>query len=239
MPSARSRSRWRLPLLLLLLALALAVHALHGGRLVLPERWNPWAPLRIEAEPNLLTRFKLARLSGDAALCRSVLAQADMRFRPVPDWQAAPGCAMHNAVRVEATSAAVGPAFLLSCRTAVSLALWERHVVQPAAQRHFGQPVVRIDHLGSYVCRNVYGRPGAPRSQHATADALDVAGFRLAGGQRVQVLKHWEEPGARGRFLQEVGEGACRFFDGALGPAYNAAHRNHLHLDRGGPRVCR
>lgn len=39
--------------------------------------------------------------------------------------------------------------------------------------------------------------------------------------------------------LREVHRGACRVFDGVLGPAYNEAHRDHLHLDRGGPRVSR
>ena len=54
----------------------------------------------------------------------------------------------------------------------------------PAAERHFGLPVQRIEHFGSYACRNVYGRPDATRSRHATAEAFDVAGFVLADGRR-------------------------------------------------------
>ena len=40
-------------------------------------------------------------------------------------------------------------------------------------------------------------------------------------------------------FLREVNDGACRFFNAVLGPDYNAAHRDHFHLDMGRWRVCR
>nr|MBA3526869.1 extensin family protein [Sphingomonas sp.] len=32
-------------------------------------------------------------------------------------------------------------------------------------------------------------------------------------------------------FLREVRDGACRLFPTVLSPDYNAAHRDHLHLD--------
>jgi hypothetical protein len=142
-------------------------------------------------------------------------------------------------VRVSATPAAVGEAFSVSCRTAVSVALWERHVVAPAAMRRFGQPLQRIEHFGSYACRNVYGRPAATRSRHATAEAWDVAGFVLADGRRIRVARDWQTDSEAALFLHEVRDGACRFFDGVLSPDYNAAHHDHLHLDRGPYRLCR
>jgi hypothetical protein len=188
---------------------------------------------------NWLTRPKLARLSKDAALCRFVLAQAEMRYRELPDRDTGEGCGFRNAVRVEATSTRIGEPFALSCRSAVSLALWEYHIVQPAARAHFGQEIARLEHLGSYSCRNVYGRDDARRSRHATADALDVAGFVLANGRRIRVERDWAGDGAASRFLREVHDGACRVFDGVLGPGYNDAHRDHLHLDKGAFRICR
>ena len=39
--------------------------------------------------------------------------------------------------------------------------------------------------------------------------------------------------------LRQVHGGACHGFMAVLGPDYNAAHRNHFHLDRGPYRVCR
>jgi hypothetical protein len=205
----------------------------------IPPQWNPWAPLDVAAEPNLLTRQKLARLSGDGERCRAVLRTTRIDFEPLGDEKTGPSCGFKDAVRVRRTPTEVGEAFSVSCRTAVSLALWERHVVQPAARRHFGHPVRRFEHFGSYSCRNVYDRPEATRSRHATAEAWDVAGFVLADGRRIRVARDWNSGAREAAFLREVRDGACRFFDGVLSPDYNAAHHDHLHLDRGPFRLCR
>ena len=233
----------------LCLAAAAIAFATHGRHWQLPDRHNPFVPLAISDAPNWLTRHKLARLERDPAECLAVLGRATMKFEPLPDRTTGPQCGFTNAVRVTATSFSIGPAFSLSCRAAVSLALWERHVVAPEAARILGAPVTRIDHFGSYACRNVYGREAGNRSQHATADALDVAGFVLGDGRRITVASHWGDRDAaadavrkedpRAVFLHAVHAGGCRFFDGVLGPEYNAAHADHLHLDRGRYRICR
>ena len=232
--SARRRS---LAWLACLLVLAAPVYALYSGHLRVPDTWNPWAPLTIREPLHWLTRLKLDRVSREGALCRAVLAQAEMRFEPVADRRTAPGCGFDNAVLITRTTASVGEAFTLSCRSAVALALWEHHVLQPAARVHFGAGVARLEHLGSYACRNVYGRKDAPLSRHASADAIDIAGFVLENGRRIRVERDWK--GGDGAFLRDVRDGACRVFEGVLGPDYNAAHRDHLHFDRGGWRVCR
>jgi hypothetical protein len=222
-----------------LAAAVMLLYALFTSRLEVPPRWNPWAPLQVADAPNALTRFKLARLGRDDALCQEALASSQLRYTPLEDRVTGPGCGFSNAVQVSATSAQLAPALALSCRTAVSLALWERHVLQPAAEIHFSSEVTRLEHFGSYACRNVYSREGARRSQHATADAIDIAGFVMADGRRVRLLSDWEGDGPGAAFLREVHAGACRYFDGALGPNYNAAHRDHFHFDRGAARICR
>lgn len=221
-------------LLLLTAALALTIGiAVQRSAIEVPERWNPWAPLHIEQAPNFLTRFKLMRLSRDDALCRQVLATAELRYQYLPDRITGPGCGFRNAVRIEATSAAVGTPFSLSCQAAVSLALSEKHTLQPPARAHFGAPVARVEHYGSYACRNAYGSATGRRSRHATADALDVAGFVLADGRHIHVQRDWPKENKRARFLREIHRGACRFFDTVLGPDSNSAHHDHFHFDRG------
>jgi hypothetical protein len=229
----------RLFLLLLIVSTAAGVYAVREGVVAIPDSWNPWAPLRIEEPLHWLTRYKLERAADDDALCLAVLDQAEMRFEPVADRETGPGCGYDNAVLISRTRYSVGDAFTLSCRSALALALWERHIVEPAAQRHYGAAVARLEHFGSYACRNVYGRKEGRISRHATADALDVAGFVLEGGRRISVARDWGSTDAQGAFLREVHEGACRVFDSVLGPEYNAAHRDHFHLDRGGWRSCR
>jgi hypothetical protein len=229
----------RLVALSLGLAASLLALAWQRGWIDVPPEWTPWAPLELHHAPNLLTRFKLMRLSNDAELCARVLADAPMTYRAVPDEVMGPQCGLFDAVTIERTANDVGAPFSLTCRAAVSLALWEKHAVAPAAEEHLASPVARIEHFGSYACRNVYGRPNATRSRHATADAFDVAGFVLADGRRIRVLGDWSEDTGAARFLRDVRNGACRFFDGVLSPDYNAAHRDHLHLDRGPSRYCR
>jgi len=231
----------RLLLILVLLAFAIggALYGIRTGAIAIRPEWNPWAVLDIEAQPNFLTRYKLGRLSEDSALCQQVLATADITYEQVDDRMTGPACGFFNAVRISRTSSKVNAPFSLSCRAAVSLALWEHHVLTPVAKKYFGQDVETIEHFGSYSCRNVYGRTKATRSQHATAEALDIAGFVLEDGQRIRVLKDWSGGGERAAFLEEVRTGACRFFDGVLSPDYNAAHRDHFHFDRGPYRVCR
>ena len=83
------------------------------------------------------------------------------------------------------------------------------------------------------------GDPRGRRGRHATADAIDVSGVVLAGGPRASVASTWSAGGADAQFVRELHDGACPFFDGVLGPEYNAAHRDHYHLDRGSFRFCR
>ncbi|HEY0681290.1 MAG TPA: extensin family protein [Steroidobacter sp.] len=226
-------------LLLLVLMIGGAIYGVRSGAIDVPPDWNPWATLDVNAEPNFLTRYKLGRLSKSSELCQQVLATTNIEYERVDNRMTGPACGFFNAVRIQKTSSGVNKPFSLSCRAAVSLALWERHVLTPAAEKHFGQKVATLEHFGSYSCRNVYGRANATRSQHATAEALDVAGFVLEDGERIRVLKDWSAGGAHAAFLRDVRTGACRFFDGVLSPDYNAAHRDHFHFDRGPYRVCR
>lgn len=221
-----------------LVLVALAVYAWRlGWRL--PNAWNPWAVLDVREPPNLLTPYKLGRLQDNPQLCEQALATSGLRYRQQADSPADATCPLVNVVRVEGASVRLSSSFLASCPLAVAYALFERHALQPAAQRAFSQAVVQVDHLGSFACRNMYNRKNGRLSQHASANALDIAGFRLADGQRIQMLKDWPGEGARARFLRDVHAGACDSFNTVLGPDYNAAHRNHFHLDMGFWQICR
>jgi hypothetical protein len=127
----------------------------------------------------------------------------------------------------------------MTCREALAYAFWTRHTVEPLAQRTLGEPVAVIEHYGTYACRNIYGRANGLRSEHAFANAIDVAAFRTASGKRISVARDFRDPGPRGRFLREARTGACRWFRAVLSPDYNSAHRDHLHLDRGRFAACR
>ncbi|WP_371920709.1 extensin family protein [Pseudomonas sp. S5D5] len=224
---------------MLLLLAGAAVLGVWRGWVPLPAEWNPWAPLDVRAAPNLLTRFKLGRLQDDPALCDQVLKTSGLRVSHQADTPADAACPLRNVLRVQGADVGLSSSFLASCPLAVAFALFERHSLQPAAQAVFGQAVTRVDHLGSFACRNMYNRAEGRLSQHASANAVDIAGFRLADGRSISVLKDWPGEGDAARFLRQVREGACNDFNVVLSPDYNAAHRNHFHLDMGRWWVCR
>nr|WP_286208509.1 extensin family protein [Pseudomonas koreensis] len=222
----------------ILLIIAGAVVSVWRGWLDVPTEWNPWAPLDVKAAPNWLTGFKLMRLPGNPELCAQVLSSSGLRVTAQAD---SPGakCPLIGAVRVQGGEVALSSSFLASCPLAVAYAMFERHTLQPAAQSVYGQRVARLEHLGSFACRNVYNRESGALSRHASADALDIAGFRLADGRSISVLKDWPKQNQDAQFLRQVRDGACEAFSVVLSPDYNAAHRNHFHVDVGRWSVCR
>lgn len=225
---------------------ALSVLLLIGGAMVsvwrgwldVPTEWNPWAPLDVKAVPNWLTGYKLMRLRSDPELCAQALSSSGLRVTRQADSPDAK-CPLIGALRVQGGEVALSSGFLASCPLAVAYALFERHTLQPVAQAVYGEKVSRLDHLGSFACRNVYNRESGALSRHASADALDIAGFRLASGRSISVLKDWPGQTRDAQFLRQVRDGACEVFSVVLSPDYNAAHRNHFHVDVGRWSVCR
>jgi hypothetical protein len=207
----------------------------------------PWAPLDLGQPIGLFTGRKLTALTQDFPQCQALLADAGVRYTVLPPRDGGGRCGYADGVRFAPGGARridFRPAGLgVACPVAAALAKWEWDVVQPAAQAHFGSRVVRIDHFGSYSCRRIYGRDAGNWSEHATADAVDIAGFRLANGTQVTVVGDWGDSGAKAAFLRDVRDGACQLFATTLSPDYNAAHRDHLHLDQAnrgaGWRACR
>lgn len=201
-----------------------------------PPQDLPWKPLQLAEPVGIATRVKFARAARDPQLCRQVLAEGGVPFAEVPERDYGE-CATENTVRLSAGLSP--PAPVMTCPVALGYAFWTRHVVQPAAREHLGQRISRIEHYGTYACRNVYGRAEGRRSQHAFANAIDVAAFRTASGAQVSVLRDFRREDDRGRFLRAVRDGACPWFRAVLSPDYNAAHRDHFHLDHGGFWRCR
>jgi hypothetical protein len=233
--------------LLLLAAMLFAGLLVYGYGRSHPED-VPWTALDLTRPVGGFTGRKLTALVGNGAQCHALLRKAGVRFTALPPRRAGEQCGFEDAVRFGrggSLAMAWRPADLgTSCPVAAALALWEWHVIQPAALEHLGTKVAAVEHFGSYSCRRIYGRSEGSWSEHATANAVDIAGFRLADGQRVSVIGDWNDEGGKGRFLRAARNGACDLFATVLSPDYNAAHRDHLHFDQAqrgamGWRGCR
>jgi len=210
----------------------------------------PWTPLDLGQPIGLFTGLKLAALTDDFPTCEAVMTRAGVEYAVLPTRSDGASCGYDDGVRLSrggSRGIALSPATVgVSCPVAAALAMWEWDIVAPAAQEILGTRITRIDHFGSYNCRRLYGRGDGAWSEHATADAIDIAGFRTADGRRIGIAADWtsDGDGDEARFLRRVRDGACQLFSTVLSPDYNAAHRDHLHLDQAergalGGRACR
>lgn len=209
-----------------------------SGHVVLPYRYDPFAPLDLRAPRDWLSSYRLSRLKADGALCRRVLTLGAVPHRPLPDRPEPEDCGLTDGVELAAEASSLDGRITARCGIAAGWMLFEQQVLQPAARQHLGQEVRRALHLGTYVCRRI-GGPDSRFSQHATANAIDIAGFVLTDGRRITLLRDWVGEGPEARFLRAVRDGACAIFEGVLGPEFNAAHADHFHFDNGPFRVCR
>ncbi len=226
----------------LLAILLFAFGLLLAGRVSLHEhpQHNPLVPLNLNHPLGWATQRKFAALRGDPLQCRMVLDRSAVAY--VERHPAGAGPCL-RADRIVLEDAALAPSDAdTTCAVAAGLAQWEAQIVAPAARDILGSELTRIEHLGTYACRRLYGRTQGAWSQHATGNAIDISAFVLEDGRRVSVLEDWADLGPKGQFLRTVRDGACIRFATVLSPAYNAAHADHFHLDqqeRGWGGVCR
>lgn len=226
-------------LVLIVLSLVAVCGAFWFG--LVPQRWSPLSPISLEKPPGLFVDFKLSALRFDPQLCQSVLKDPHIDATAIPDRPMKNGCGWTNAVRFTRTGGASIGVEPLTCEMAAALTLWVEHEVQPLAREMFGQGVKTLGDMGTYDCRNIVGNPfwKGMRSQHATANALDISGFTLEDGKQISVLRDWKGNDAEARFLREAHRRACKYFRVSLGPEFNAAHANHFHFDRGLMWTCK
>lgn len=222
------------------LALLTAFAAHEGPRWLArhPEH-NPWAPLTLDQRNGWATPAKLAALRESPAQCHAVLRASGVAVVPLPA-SGEGACRRADRVLLDAPGIAFRPARPdATCAVDFAMLRWLRQEVQPAARAFLGSEVVGIEHFGTYSCRSIRGDRQKRWSEHATANAIDIAAFHLADGRRINVLRDWPGHGVEAKFLRRVRNSACLSFGTVLSPDYNRAHADHLHLDQAHWGICR
>ena len=222
-----------------------------------PHQDLPWKPLDLNqpigaATEGKVADFEIQRLASAEEIkavtdaCMTKLRQAGVQVERAQDRDDGGFCIVRGAVRI--TGGDVTPLapsnIVMQCPMAMRYVIWDRQVLRPAAQRVFGTEVKSVQNYGSYSCRRIYGQtsPDARPSEHARANALDVAGVTLEDGRAITVANDWNGTGRTGSdgavFLKALRAGACRAFSTVLSPDYNEAHGDHLHLDAASRGLC-
>ena len=222
-----------------------------------PPQDLPWKPLDLNHPVGQATGAKVAdfevpfsapaeQVQGATDACIQTLRDAGVEVRRAEDRDDGGFCQVQGAVTI--MGGAVTPlkpgGLTMQCPLAVRYVIWDRQVLRPAAQSIYGSEPVSVNNFGTYSCRRIYGstevtdRP----SEHARANALDIASVTLTNGRTVSVLADWDGQGPNGSegsgLLKRLRDGACRVFATVLTPDYNDAHKDHLHLDGAARGLC-
>lgn len=223
-----------------LLPLALALRYAAGSAFAAT---SPLPPLRpAEAAPPIAANSGSRPTNGDFEQCLARLVASHVVAEPRPPI-AEGACGAADPLEVSALSESVGLSGGVEtvCPMAEAAARWAAEVVAPAARQHLGRTLTTISVGTSYACRGQNRVVGAKLSEHAYANALDIAGFTFTDGAPVGV-KASDPATPEGRFTAAVRQGACGIFTTVLGPGSDSYHADHMHLDlrtrRGGYRIC-
>lgn len=172
--------------------------------------------------------------------CAFVLAATNIEAETEDATGGPGGCGIAAPVKVAAFGAVdIKPSATLNCPMALAVYKWMTDIVQPAARKYFGEPVVAIRNAASYSCRRRNNAGRGRISEHSFGNALDISAFTLASGRSITVEGDWSTFGSflglndRASFLKTIHAGACGSFSTVMGPRANALHENHFHIDLG------
>ena len=122
---------------------------------VLPDRFNPFAPLDMREQPaGPFTTFKINRLKGNYPACLAALRTSQFEFTPEEISSPRAGCGTDEGVRLIKSGVSYGGSIEMNCAAMAALIMWEQYSVIPAAKK-LGTELSKMRNYGSYSCRNV------------------------------------------------------------------------------------
>lgn len=149
--------------------------------------------VRRSKEPQRVSAWSKADIEKARTVCNATLAGLDVVALPVEPFRDG-DCGAPAAVQLvsmgRSPEVTFSPPPVVTCEMVAGLAAWLKEV-QPAARKHLGSPLIRIEVMSSYSCRNAYGMIATRLSEHGRANAVDIGGFLTSAGYETAVLEHW------------------------------------------------
>ncbi|WP_062112058.1 extensin-like domain-containing protein [Aureimonas sp. AU40] len=192
-----------------------------------PSSLNPAPQGALERE----TPSGYRPLAASEAMCRRELQKLGVRFTDISPIDTSRSCGIPNPVRVSEAvqGVAMTPAATMNCQAALRVARWLQADVKPAARWKLWKRPTAVINMSSYRCSRIAG--SRTISEHASGNALDVGGFRFSDGSTMRISPKGAFSFRERAFQTAIRKGSCRYFGTVLGPGYNRAHADHLHLD--------
>lgn len=172
------------------------------------------------------------------AACEKMLLGLDMIWRPDEPIGEPGGCGTPAPIAIaEVAQIRIDPPATVNCDFAVALNAWFTQSVQPQARKQVGASVIGVRNASSYACRRRNNAKSGKLSEHARANALDIAAFDFS--KRAQVTVAGGSSGllqkiglsAKGNFMKALRKSACGYFNTVLGPGADRYHGDHFHVD--------
>src|SRR5262249_52460791 len=156
----------------------------HFGLVRVARNDIPWRTPRLDSRPGWFVHFQMQRMLGDRKSCLAALDHAsELAYSPLSDSSTGTGCGYDGVVRLWRMRVAFTVRPAVRCSLAAAPYWWQRDL-QTIAAFELHTSIKRIDQEGSYACRNVDNAAFGPRSEHATANAIDIDAFETADGRR-------------------------------------------------------
>jgi hypothetical protein len=185
------------------------------------------------------------------AACEKMLDSLDIIWRPDQPIGEPGGCGTPAPIAIaEVAQIRIDPPATVNCDFARALHDWLSQSVQPQARKRIGSSIVAIRNASSYACRRRNNAASGKLSEHAKANALDIAAFDFNRTTQIAVAGgtsgFFQKLGlsGRGNFTTAVRKSACQYFNTVLGPGADRYHGDHFHVDLmklrpGRSKMCR
>ena len=178
-----------------------------------------------------------------------MLKGLDITYKPLAPIGASGGCGAAAPILILAIrGTAINPPAEVTCELAEALHGWITSSLQLAARAELKKDVMVISNASAYVCRRRNGQSSGKLSEHAKANALDMAWLRFSDGSTTTIKGDWSGIlgtlglSAKSAFLTRIRRDACVRFTTVLGPGSDSYHKDHFHVDmarrKNGYRIC-
>jgi hypothetical protein len=164
-----------------------------------PQAKEPLPPLpeKKDAKAAPAPAWKPEEIAAAQARCAAILKDIDAVSEPQPPIREGQ-CGAPAPIRLKSVGknpqVTFDPPALVNCELAGAIAGWIKNDVQPAALKHLGAKIAKLEIMSDYSCRTSAGRGPKHLSEHAFANALDIGAFVTEKGKSTSVLEGWGTP---------------------------------------------
>lgn len=212
-----------------------------------PEKTTP--ALKFPQAP-LMSGWSKVVLKAEQAECARRLRGLNVKYTTLSPIGKENSCGAPAPLEVShIAGVAIKPVGQFTCDMVEALHGWIASSVVPAAREHLKKQVITINNASSYVCRRRNGLANGKLSEHAKANALDIATLVFDDGSTINIkgdwfgLKQLVGTSAKGNFLRQIRRDSCIRFTTVLGPGSDRYHGDHFHIDvarrKNGYRICK